>query len=124
MGEVHAVPIVSSDFVYVALAEETGFAGCVSFLSLWTIFLIVALVPHMCGRSQKTWGESLLMVGLAASLGIQLALNVAGVLNALPMTGITLPLLSHGGSSLVAVLAICGLLNANCGQAKIAERAS
>ena len=50
-------------------------------------------------------------VGLAMSLGIQLSLNIAGVLNALPMTGITLPLLSHGGCSLVAVLAMCGLLN-------------
>ena len=54
-------------------------------------------------------------VGLVSSLCIQLALNVAGVLNALPMTGITLPLLSHGGSSLIAVLLMCALA-ITCGE--------
>ena len=115
MGEVHAVPIVSSDFVYVALAEEVGFAGCVFLLVLWLLFLSMSLLPHIRELSTRELslqgqGVALLTVGLVASLGIQLTLNVAGVLNALPMTGITLPLLSHGGSSLVAVLAMCGLL--------------
>ena len=115
MGEVHAVPIVSSDFVYAALAEEVGFAGCLMLLVLWGVFFVMSLHPHVWGQSPALRGQSpasLLAVGLVASLAIQLSLNVAGVLNALPMTGITLPLLSHGGSSIVAVLMMCGLLNA------------
>ena len=66
------------------------------------------------GDCPQGWtGAELLAVGLVASLGCQLLLNVAGVLNALPMTGITFPLLSHGGTSVVAVLAMCGILNAS-----------
>ena len=112
LGEVHAVPIVSSDFVYAAVAEETGFLGCAVLVSLWIALLLLALGPHLRGQSPEDDGPLFLAVGLAMSLGIQLFLNIAGVLNALPMTGITLPLLSHGGCSLVAVLAMCGLLNA------------
>jgi len=112
LGEVHAVPIVSSDFVYAALAEETGFLGCAALVALWMALLILAIWPHLRGESSQGDGAPFLAVGLVSSLGIQLFLNMAGVLNALPMTGITLPLLSHGGCSLVAVLAMCGLLNA------------
>jgi cell division protein FtsW (lipid II flippase) len=119
MGEVHSVPIVSSDFVYAALSEELGFAGCAIILILWSILLIIPLVsnhgdsPRANGDSpREAMGKWLVMVGLVASLGCQLLLNVAGVLNVLPMTGITFPLLSQGGSSLVAVLAMCGILNA------------
>ena len=140
MGEVHAVPIVSSDFVYAALGEEFGFIGCSIILILWIILLILPLfkcLPILGDSPQKSSGDSprkksigdsprtlmgdrpreeigelLLSVGLVVSLGCQLLLNVAGVLNVLPMTGITFPLLSHGGCSLVAVLAMCGLLNA------------
>jgi len=150
LGEVHAVPIVSSDFVYVALGEEFGFVGCSIVLILWLILLVFPLFsrlsnqgdsprengdsprkngdsPRKNGDSPREKGDSprkngdspregmgicLLSVGLVASLGCQLLLNVAGVLNVLPMTGITFPLLSQGGSSLVAVLAMCGLLNA------------
>lgn len=137
MGEVHSVPIVSSDFVYAALSEELGFAGCAIILILWSILLIVPLISNhgdsprangdsprrnarKNGDSPRGYGDSpreamgkwLVMVGLVASLGCQLLLNVAGVLNVLPMTGITFPLLSQGGSSLVAVLAMCGILNA------------
>ena len=119
MGEVHSVPIVSSDFVYAALSEELGFAGCAIILILWSILLIMPLISNR-GDSPRGYGDSpreamgkwLVMVGLVASLGCQLLLNVAGVLNVLPMTGITFPLLSQGGSSLVAVLAMCGILNA------------
>ena len=138
LGEVHAVPIVSSDFVYAALAEEVGFIGCALLLILWLLFFVFSLYPYFGGQSpSETWGQSplklrgqspsepaelggqsLLVVGLTASLGIQLILNMAGVLNALPMTGITLPLLSHGGSSLVAVLMMCGLLIACGGKLK------
>ena len=121
MGEVHAVPIVSSDFVYAALAEEVGLAGCLILLALWGLFFVMSLYPHIRGQSPENTlshvrgqspGHALLAVGLVSSLAIQLLLNVAGVLNTLPMTGITLPLLSHGGSSILAVLMMCGLLNA------------
>lgn len=126
MGEVHAVPIVSSDFIYVALAEELGFTGCALMLALWTAVLLLALWPATTAAdappSMEAEAEELLSAGLVASLACQLVLNVGGVLNALPMTGITLPLLSHGGSSLIAVLIACGLLNANGGRRGARDR--
>lgn len=122
LGEVHAVPIVSSDFIYAALAEEIGFAGCALLLLLCFALFVFPFYPCIrCQNSakpikkgvppqQKTEGFALLVIGIVASLGIQLVLNVAGVLNVLPMTGITFPLLSHGGCSLIAVLLMYGLL--------------
>ena len=61
-------------------------------------------------RAADAPAEALLAPGIVASLAVQLVLNVAGVLNALPMTGITLPLISLGGSSQATVLVMCGVL--------------
>jgi len=110
MGDVDAVPIASSDFVYAALAKDLGLVGCGVVLALWLAVLLRGLVAasRRCVDGDVT--GALLATGLVASLGAQLLLNVAGVLNALPMTGITLPLVSHGGSSFVVTLAMCGVL--------------
>ena len=61
-------------------------------------------------RAADAPAEALLATGIVASLAVQLVLNIAGVLNALPMTGITLPLISLGGSSQATVLVMCGVL--------------
>lgn len=106
-GVPQTVPIVTSDFVYAAIAEEFGLVGCalilIIYLSLFSRALRVAGVV-------KTPFERLLTIGLTASLATQTILNIAGVTKALPMTGITLPLISHGGSSLITTLLICGML--------------
>ena len=61
-------------------------------------------------RAESAPVEALLATGIVASLAVQLVLNTAGVLNVLPMTGITLPLISLGGSSQATVLLMCGVL--------------
>ena len=109
MGDVQAVPIVASDFVYAALAEDLGLAGCFVVLALWALVLARGIVAA-ARRAETAPTEALLATGIVASLAVQLVLNVAGVLNALPMTGITLPLISLGGSSQATVLAMCGVL--------------
>ncbi len=108
-GEAGAIPIASSDFVYAAVAEEWGFIGCAAIMVLWLVVFTCALLA--AARKAKTSpNEAILAVGVVASLAVQVILNVAGVLNVLPMTGITLPLISHGGSSLAVTLVFCGLL--------------
>ncbi|MEI8241849.1 MAG: FtsW/RodA/SpoVE family cell cycle protein [bacterium] len=108
-GAPGAVPIVSSDFIYAALGEEIGWAGCA---------LVLATVGVLCGRAWRAAASAaapLAMVfgaGLSACLAIQTLLNVAGVTKALPLTGITLPFISHGGSSLFTSFLIAGLLAA------------
>ena len=51
LGEVHAVPIVSSDFVYAALAEEVGLVGCAILLIMWLMFFVFSLYPFIWGQS-------------------------------------------------------------------------
>lgn len=108
-GEPGAVPIVSSDFIYAAIGEEMGYAGCV---------LLLCAYATLCWRgwraaaSASTPFLNVLGAGLTASLAIQMLLNVAGVGKALPLTGLTLPFISHGGSSLVTSFIIAGLLAA------------
>ncbi len=118
MGEVNAVPIVSSDFVFAALAEELGLVGGAGVLALWGVVFVRGLMAAARRASQGEMAEALLATGIVASLAVQVILNVAGVLNALPMTGIPLPLISHGGSSLAVTLVLCGIL---CGVARRME---
>ena len=110
LGHADYVPIVSSDFVYAALAEDIGIVGCAVLLSIWAAVVAAAFRSAAHSHDADRTGSALLSCGLAAVICVQILLNVAGVLNALPMTGIPLPLISHGGTSLVATLAMCGIL--------------
>ena len=106
-GTVEAIPIASSDFVYAAFAEEAGLIGCCVLLALYLLFT----VRGFCVAARaKTPFAAYLAVGLTAMVAAQVLVNVGGVVNAIPMTGVTLPLVSHGGSSLTVTLAACGLL--------------
>jgi len=106
-GAPQAVPIVTSDFVYAAVAEEIGLVGCALLLAAYAV-----LFSRGFRAAGGAWTpfERLLCVGLTASLAVQALFNVAGVTKALPMTGITLPFISHGGSSLITCLFVAGLV--------------
>jgi cell division protein FtsW (lipid II flippase) len=106
-GDPKFVPIASSDFVYAALAEEVGYIGCVLLLCLYAIVFVRGF--RAAGLIKAPF-ERLLCVGLTGALAVQTVFNIAGVTKALPMTGITLPLISHGGSSLIVTLLVCGLI--------------
>jgi cell division protein FtsW (lipid II flippase) len=106
-GVPQAVPIVSSDFIYAAVAEEIGLIGCGLLL---LVYAVLFSRGFRAAGAARTPFERLLCVGLTGSLAVQTILNVAGVTKALPMTGITLPLISHGGSSLITTLLIAGLI--------------
>lgn len=108
-GTPRAVPIVSSDFVYAAVAEEWGLVGCA--LLLWLCWLWIARAAR-AGAAASDPTLRLFGAGAAALLGVQILLNVGGVTKALPMTGITFPLFSQGGFSLLTVLLLCGLVAA------------
>lgn len=107
-GSPETVPIVSSDFVYSAMAEEWGLLGCGAILLLYWCWLTRAIAVS---RDAEEPSLRLLGAGFAAVLGTQILLNVGGVTKALPMTGITLPFFSQGGFSLMVVLAFCGLVS-------------
>ena len=101
------IPIASSDFIYAVIGEELGYIGCGIALAFYlALFLrgyrIAENAPDQFGR--------LLAAGLATVLAFQTVLNVGGVVKALPLTGITLPLVSRGGSSFMATCLAVGLL--------------
>lgn len=107
LGFPETVPISDSDFIYAALAEETGLAG-----GLAVLIAICALVFAGTTISIATTDmfTKLLAAGLTSFTGFQAIVNIGGVLRVLPMTGITLPFVSHGGWSLITSFAMLGIL--------------
>lgn len=108
-GDPGAIPIASSDLVYAAIGEELGFIGCGMVVLAWLGLLSRGF---RIATAQKDDYTRLLACGLTTVLGLQALLNIGGVVKFLPLTGITLPFISHGGSSLVTSFAIVGLLAA------------
>ena len=101
------VPLAYSDFIFSVIAEELGIFGSLmvigGFLALVVFGLQVAL------SAPDTHG-AFIAGGISAWFGVQALVNIGGVVGALPMTGLTLPFLSYGGSSLIASMAAAGLL--------------
>ena len=101
------VPNAHTDAIFAIIGEELGFVGCVGVLALfgilfWRGFLIAWRAPDAFAR--------LFATGLTCMLAVQTLVNVAVVTNSLPYTGVTLPLVSFGGSSTVISLVAIGLL--------------
>lgn len=107
LGHPGFIPDVSTDYVYAALAEEFGLAGAVVVLAL---FLDLVRRMFAAGLEQPDLYTKLLAAGMGATLGFQVIIIVGGVIGLLPLTGITLPFISYGGSSLVANFLLVALV--------------
>lgn len=107
LGHPELIPVVQTDYIVVALAEEIGLAGALAVLYL-TYFLVSRGVRAAIGARDEA--SSLLGFGLATLLGLQAILIVGGVTRFLPLTGVTLPFVSYGGSSMLTSFAMLGLL--------------
>ncbi|MFQ5594187.1 MAG: FtsW/RodA/SpoVE family cell cycle protein, partial [Anaerolineae bacterium] len=101
------IPAVHTDFVFVATAEEMGLAGALALIGLYA--LLVYRGCHIALRANDTF-ERLLAAGLASVFGLQTLTILAGNLKLIPLTGVTLPFVSYGGSSLVTSSLMIGLL--------------
>jgi cell division protein FtsW len=101
------VPLAYSDFIFSVIAEEMGIFG-----SLMVIggFLALVIFGMQVALSAPDTHGAFIAGGISAWFGIQALVNIGGVVGALPMTGLTLPFLSYGGSSLIASMAAAGLL--------------
>ena len=106
-GSPTVVPIAESDFIYAAMAEELGFIGCV--LLVMAYVLLFYRGYRVADQIRQPFSQTL-AAALITLIALQTLMNLGGVTKAIPLTGITLPLLSHGGSSLVTTLAMLGLL--------------
>lgn len=102
------IPVVHSDFVFSALAEEYGLLGVIVVLCCISIFVMRGLKIAVLHQARPFY--SLLAIGLSMLIGIQSLLIMGGVLKLFPLTGVTLPYMSYGGSSLLMSFIILGLL--------------
>lgn len=106
-GAPYLIPAAATDYIFVALVEETGLAG--GFAIIAAFGLLFAVGFGIAIRSGDTF-RSLLALGLTVTLALQMTLILGGVLRLMPLTGITLPFVSYGGSSLLANFGIVALL--------------
>ncbi|BBH19624.1 stage V sporulation protein E [Paenibacillus baekrokdamisoli] len=101
------LPYAYSDFIFAIIAEEFGFIGSILFLLFFLCFLLRGLIIAL--RCPDSYG-TVVGVGIVGLLAIQTIVNIGGVVGAMPLTGVTLPFISHGGSSLIVSLASIGIL--------------
>jgi cell division protein FtsW (lipid II flippase) len=109
LGFPEVIPIADSDYIYAAIAEETGVLGGTAIILALIIFVVAGVRTSLEARDMFT---KLCAAGLTAFIGFQALVNIGGILRALPMTGITLPFVSHGGFSLITSFAMLGMLMA------------
>lgn len=106
-GEPDRIPIVESDFIFAAIGEELGLAGTSAILMAFLVLIGSGL--RIALRATRPF-DKLFAVGLTTLLGVQAFIIMGGVLRVVPLTGITLPFVSYGGSSLIANYVLLALL--------------
>ena len=102
------IPVVHSDFILAAVAEESGLLGIFTLIAI--IAAIVTRGLRIAMLTQRRSFHALLAVGLSMLIAVQSLLIMGGVLKLIPLTGVTLPFLSYGGSSLLISFTMVGLL--------------
>jgi cell division protein FtsW (lipid II flippase) len=101
------IPAVQTDMIISAIGEELGLAGTLGVIAL---FVMLVYRGYHIALSARTGYEQLLAVGLTTVLGLQAIIIMGGAIKMIPLTGITLPFISYGGSSLITNFIIVGLL--------------
>jgi cell division protein FtsW (lipid II flippase) len=101
------IPVVENDFIFAAISEEMGgiFAICLVMVCMSCFFMFMNIAMQMKDSYYK-----LVALGLAVTYAMQVFLTIGGVIKFIPSTGVTLPLISYGGSSLLATMIIFGVI--------------
>ncbi len=101
------LPFSHTDFIFAVIAEELGFIGCIVLIGLFLTLLQRGF--FIANRCSDTFGK-LLAFGIIFSISFQAFINIAVAVGVIPITGVTLPLISHGGTSVVLTLFMLGIL--------------
>ena len=101
------IPVVSKDFVFAAISEEMGgvFALCLIMVCVSCFFMIMNVAMLLRDNFYR-----LTAVGLGTLYALQVFLTIGGVIKFIPSTGVTLPLVSYGGSSLLSTMIVFGMI--------------
>jgi peptidoglycan glycosyltransferase len=101
------IPVHNTDFIFAAIGEELGLIGTVAVIAAF--LLLVGSAYRIAIQASRPFTQ-LFAAGLATSLGVQTFVIIGGITRVIPLTGVTLPFVSYGGSSLVASFVILALL--------------
>lgn len=107
LGQPDVIPLAETDFIFAAIGEELGLFGSTAVLAAFLVMIGAGL--RVALRADHPF-EKLFAAGLTTLLGVQAFLIIGGVIRLLPLTGVTLPFVSYGGSSLLANYVLLGLL--------------
>jgi cell division protein FtsW (lipid II flippase) len=107
LGYPRFIPSVTTDFIFSAVGEELGLLGAVAVIMMYVMFIARGIKAALLHRDD--FGK-LLALGLTAVIALQAFIIMGGVTRLIPLTGITLPFMSYGGSSLLANFILLALL--------------
>jgi rod shape determining protein RodA len=101
------LPVQESDFIYAVIGEEIGVIGMGIVILLYALFLIRMII---LARDAKDFYGTLIVIGVMSMFAYQIIQNIGMTVAVIPVTGVTLPFISYGGSSLLTSLANLGLV--------------
>ena len=107
LGMPRNVPLYHSDFIFTSIAEEFGLIFSICLMAVYVLIIMRGMIVAMNARTSF---HSLTAFGLVIIMGLQALLIIGGNTKLLPLTGVTLPLVSYGGSSLLSCMAMMGIL--------------
>lgn len=107
LGMPRSVPLYHSDFIFTSIAEEFGLIFSIGLMAVYVLIIMRGMI--VAGNARTSF-HSLVAFGLVVIMGLQALLIIGGNTKMLPLTGVTLPLVSYGGSSLVSTFLSMGVL--------------
>ncbi len=107
LGYPEAIPVNTSDFIFAVICEEFGIVFGIITILLYLVFIIRGMIISM---RASTRFDALLVFGATCMLSLQSFIIIAGVIKLIPLTGITLPFISAGGSSFIACFCLVGII--------------
>ena len=107
LQKLYYLPVQHADFIFAVISEEFGFIGC---MILITCYVLLAYYGFKISLGAQTLFGRFLAVGITSSIALQASMNIMVTTGLVPVTGITLPLISYGGTSLITTLTMVGIL--------------
>ncbi len=107
LGSPHVIPASKTDFIFAAICEEMGILTGISIIGLYMLIMVRGVAIAL--KAQKP-GDMLLAMGATVSLAIQSFTIIGGVIKMIPLTGVTMPFVSYGGSSMLVSFGLLGII--------------
>jgi len=107
LGYPESIPVRTSDFIFAVICEEFGIIFGITTILMYLVFIIRGMIIAM---NASTRFDALLVFGATCMLSLQSFIIIGGVIKMIPLTGITMPFVSAGGSSMVACMALVGII--------------